>query len=160
MPQHQVDDVWMMAMNEVDDEAAQRFRDYITTTWIDNVTASFPMELWIQYSNIDGIRTNNYLEGWHYSINRLLRRPHPNVFALIEILKAEQRSAETEVHPLQTGRVPPIQYAAHHHITERLVCLKQMLLNGHIRAPVHRVCWWCSKTTRPRLLVVIGCVLV
>ena len=132
VPPHQVDDVWMMAMNEVDDEAAQRFKDYVTTTWIDNMTAHFPMELWTQYDNIDGIRTNNHLEGWHCSINRLLRRPHPNVFALIEILKAEQRSTETEVHLLQAGRAPPVQRAAHRHITERLVHLKQMLLNGDI----------------------------
>ena len=99
VPPHQVDDIWMMAMNEVDDEAAQRFKDYVTTTWIDNMTARFPLELCTQYDNIDGIRTNNYiyLEGWHCSINRLLRRPHPYVFALIEILKAEQRSTETEV---------------------------------------------------------------
>ena len=84
---HQVDSVWMMAMNEVDDEAAQRFRDYVTTSWIDNMTARFPMELWTQYDNTDGIRTNNHLEGWHCSINRLLHRPHPNVFALIEIIR-------------------------------------------------------------------------
>ena len=32
VPPHQVDDVWMLAMNEVDDEAAERFKDYVTTT--------------------------------------------------------------------------------------------------------------------------------
>ena len=31
VPPHQVDDVWMMAMNEVDDEAAQCFKDYVAT---------------------------------------------------------------------------------------------------------------------------------
>ena len=56
VPPHQVDDVWMMAMNEVDDEAAERFKDYVT--WIENMPARFPMELWTQYDNIDGIRTN------------------------------------------------------------------------------------------------------
>ena len=134
VPPHQVDDVWMMAMNEVDDEAAEHFKDYVTTTWIDIMTAHFSMELWTQYDNIDRIRTNNHLEGWHCSINRLLRRPQPNVFALIEILKAEQRSMETEVRLLQAGRAPTIQRAAHRHITERLVRLKQMLLNGDINA--------------------------
>ena len=108
------------------------FYSVVTTTWIDNMTAHFPMELWTQYDNIDEIRTNNHLEGWHCSINRLLRRPHPNVFALIEILKAEQRSTETEVRLLQAGRASPVQCAAHRHITERLVHLKQMLLNSDI----------------------------
>ena len=55
VPPHQVDDVWMMAMNEVDDEAAERFKDYVTTTWIDNMTARFPMELWTLYDNFDEI---------------------------------------------------------------------------------------------------------
>ena len=134
VPPHQVDDVWMMAMNKVDGEAAQCFKDYVTTTciWIHNMTASFPMESWTRYENIDSIRTNNHLEGWRCSISHLLCRPHPNVFALIEILKAEQRSMETDVRLLQAGRAPPVQYTAHRHITERLMRLKQMLLNGDI----------------------------
>ena len=46
VPPYQIDDVWIIvAMNEVDDDAAQRFKDYVTTTWIDNMTVYFPMEL-------------------------------------------------------------------------------------------------------------------
>ena len=56
------------------------------------------------------------------------------MFALIEILKSEQRSTETEVRLLLAGRAPTVQRAAHRHITERLVRLKQMLLNGDINA--------------------------
>jgi hypothetical protein len=91
VPPHQVHDVWLAAMNEVNDEVAQPFIDYVTTTWVDDMEARFPIELWTQFDNIDGIRTNNHLEGWHSSINKLLSRPHPNIYALIEIFKAEQR---------------------------------------------------------------------
>ncbi len=58
VPREQVDDVWMEALNEVNDEESTRFTDQMTSTWIDRVTAKFPIELWSQDDNIDGIRTN------------------------------------------------------------------------------------------------------
>ena len=36
-----------------------------------------------------GPRTNNHLEGWHYRLNRLARKKHPN-HEVIEIIKQEQ----------------------------------------------------------------------
>ena len=54
--------VWMEAMNEADDVAATQFMDYMTETWVDNLGALFPMELWNQFDNLDGYRTNNLLE--------------------------------------------------------------------------------------------------
>ena len=38
---------------------------------------------------------------------------------------------------LQAGTAPPVQREAHRHITERLVRLKQMLLNGDINVHQH-----------------------
>ena len=91
VPREQVDDVWMEALNEVNDEESTRFTDYMTSTWIDRVTAKFPIELWSQDENIDGIRTNNHLEGWHSTLNKAMSRPHPNIFMFVEMLKSEQR---------------------------------------------------------------------
>jgi hypothetical protein len=91
VPPNLVHDVWMMALNEVADEEVDRFKDYVTTTWVDDIAARFPVELWSQYDNIAGMRTNNHLEGWHSKLNHAINRPHPNIFALIELLKEEQR---------------------------------------------------------------------
>ena len=45
VPPNEVEEVWMMAMNEVEDEAAERFKDYVTTTWVDGMVARLPIEL-------------------------------------------------------------------------------------------------------------------
>ena len=81
----------MMALNEVANEETDRFKDYVTTTWVDDIEACFSIELWSQYDNIAGIRTNNHLEGWHSKLNHAINRPHPNIFLLIELLKKEHR---------------------------------------------------------------------
>ena len=91
VPLNQVHHVWMMALNEVADEEVDRFKDYVTTTWVDDIDARFPIELWSQYDNIAGIRTNNHLEGWHSKIDYAISRSHSNIFALIELLIEEQR---------------------------------------------------------------------
>lgn len=133
VPPQQVDDVWLQAMNEVDDDDdAQQFMDYVTTNWVDAFTATFPMEIWNQYDNIEGHRTNNHLESWHSVMNRQLNRPHPNIFALVELLKTEQQSNEQRLRLLQAGDAAPRQRPIHIRITERLVRLRQRLINGDI----------------------------
>ena len=69
VPPNQVHHIWMMALNEVADAEVSRFKaevsrfkDYVTTTWADDIEARLPIELWSQY-DIAGIRTNNHLEG-------------------------------------------------------------------------------------------------
>ncbi len=91
VPVNLVDEVWLMALNEVNDVEADRFKDYVTSTWVDGNVARFPIELWTQYDNIEGLRTNNHIEGWHSKLNRAIGRQHPNIFVLIELLKDEQR---------------------------------------------------------------------
>ena len=54
------------------------------------------------------------------------------MFVLIEMLKAEQHSTETEVRLCKQVEHHLFSVRAHHHITKRLVRLKQMLLNGDI----------------------------
>ena len=64
--------------------------DYTTETWIDNLMALFPVEMWNHFENIDDYQTNNHIEAWHSVLNRELGRPRPNVYRLIEILKEAQ----------------------------------------------------------------------
>ena len=132
VPPDSVHDVWLDAMNEVVDEEADKFKDYMVTTWIDEYQAKFPIEVWTQYDNIAGIRTNNDLEGWHSSLNKELSRAHPNVYALIEILKFEQRRFEMQLRGIMAGDAPPTQRPIYRRITERLVRLNERLLANDI----------------------------
>ncbi|XP_046357291.1 uncharacterized protein LOC124135785 [Haliotis rufescens] len=65
LPEADVQDAWIDAMDDTPElDNAQRFNDYIVTTWDDD-DARFPIPLWNHHRNI-GPRTNNNLEGFHY----------------------------------------------------------------------------------------------
>lgn len=136
LPPDRVDEVWLEAINEVaePDAAAQQFMDYVTTTWVDNMVARFPIEIWTQFDNISGTRTNNHLESWHSTLNRQMNRPHPNVFALIETLQLEQQRVEQNHRLLQAGGEKPKQRLTYQRTTERLIRLRDRLLNNDIDA--------------------------
>lgn len=61
LPLSSIDDVWMRVIGECPPEC-QEFIDYVTSTYVDDVDAMFPREIWCHYSNESGIRTNNSLE--------------------------------------------------------------------------------------------------
>ncbi len=129
IPTHMVDEVWTEVLGQVDqnDVALMRFCDYVTKTWVDNLTALFPIEIWNQSDNVGGVRTNNHLEGWHSRLNKELGRPHPNVYALIEILKAEQQRVEHRLRLLRFGDVRPQQRPKYRKVTEKLLRLQRRL---------------------------------
>ena len=56
-----IDDVWLRVIGESPTEC-QDFVDYVTSTYVDDIDAQFPRELWSHYDNDSGIRTNNALE--------------------------------------------------------------------------------------------------
>ena len=146
VPPHLVDEVWMTAMNEVNDPESTVFMDYVTDTWVDNISARFPIEVWTQYDNIDGHRTNNNLEAWHYALNRELGKPHPNLFRFIEILQEEQQvRVEQQIRLLQAGQAPEQQRPAYRRVTERLVRLKNRLINNHRLS----LCRCCGRNFEP-----------
>lgn len=127
VPLESIDSVWMEALNEVNDDVAVQFMDYVTLTWVDRAAAMFPVEMWNQYDKVDKYRTNNHLEAWHGVINRELGRPHPNLFKLIDTLKEKQHDVEHHLRLMQAGAPPPVQRNAYKQVTERLIRLKTRL---------------------------------
>ena len=55
----------------------------------------------------DGLRTNNYVEGWHNKLNSFLGRRHPNIYQLMEFIKNEQANTSIELVQPQSGAMPP-----------------------------------------------------
>jgi len=37
------------------------------------------------YFNFKGPRTNNFVEGWHSRLNKVVGKPHPNIYEIIDI---------------------------------------------------------------------------
>lgn len=138
VPTQHVDDVWIEAMNEVDNEiqGVSAFKDYITTTWVDSTAARYPVEIWNQFDNLHGVRTTNHLESWHNKIKRSITRSHPNIFRVIQIFKEQQRETEQTIQLLQAGGSCQLQRRKYRVVTERLVRLKTRLENGDI-TPYH-----------------------
>jgi hypothetical protein len=60
-------------------EEEKHFEGYIYT-WING---KFPFIHW-NFFNQHQPRTNNHVEGWHSRMNKVISKPHPNIFAWIE----------------------------------------------------------------------------
>ena len=43
----------------------------------------------VELFRLDGQHTNNYVEGWHSRLKKVVVKPHPNIFELIEVIKNE-----------------------------------------------------------------------
>ena len=61
--------------------------------------------MWNHFQN-SGPRTNNHLKSWHYRLNRLARKAHPNMFETIEHIKNEQASTEVQMIQIAAGGQP------------------------------------------------------
>ena len=56
-------------------------QEYFRKTWM---RGQFPLPMW-NYFSYDGPRTNNRLEGWHSKLKKIAKKPHPNIFELIDV---------------------------------------------------------------------------
>ena len=52
-----------------------------------------------------GPHTNNHLEFWHNRIKKIVRKLHPNIYKLIEILQKEQAIIEVTIRQLEEGGI-------------------------------------------------------
>ena len=85
------------------DTIDEDFCEYFRKTWM---RGQFPLAMW-NYFSYDGPRTNNRLEGWHSKLKKIVKKPHPNIFELIDVFKREQAANEVTIIQLATGANPP-----------------------------------------------------
>jgi len=99
VPVHLVEDVWFAALEDVDDDRPDimRFTDYVTETWVETDVTQF------NHFDNDGARTTNHVEGWHSRLNRVCKRAHPNIYALVKILQKEQAVNEAKIIQISAG---------------------------------------------------------
>ena len=93
VPAQQVDNVWLNALVDNDDNSIQttKFKDYVTETWVEG-----SIQGWNQFDN-DGTRTTNHIEGWHSKVNKACQRSHPNIFVMVKLLQKEQAVNEATI---------------------------------------------------------------
>lgn len=128
VPEHRVEDVWLEALedNEDDDHDVLRFKDYVTETLVEG-----HLTHWNHYDN-DGSRTTNVVEGWHHKFNRMCRRPH-NIFMFIQLIQKVQAANEAKMIQLAAGGVVRPKKKKYRQLDTRIRQLKDRLLQGNIQ---------------------------
>lgn len=126
VPVNLVEDVWFAALEDIDDtsDAVRRFTDYVTETWVESERRE-----WNHFDN-EGPRTTNSLEGWHSRLNKISKKAHPNIYAIIDILRKEQAACEAKTIQLAAGGKPRPKRRKYRHLDNRLQTLKERFLNG------------------------------
>jgi hypothetical protein len=85
-----IDEGWLIIQeNSPHNEKLQKFYDYFVEQWLEN--GEITRAMW----NCKESRhrtTNNTAEGWNFKLNEIIKRPHPNFYALIRALKEEAKS--------------------------------------------------------------------
>ncbi|CAK9291551.1 unnamed protein product [Gordionus sp. m RMFG-2023] len=74
---------------------------YFKNTWI-NPNAKFKYKMWNMY-DVQGVRTNNHVEGFHRSLKVYITYSHPNLYLFIDILKQIQQDMDIKFIQLRIG---------------------------------------------------------
>ena len=77
--------------------------EYFDSTW---VNGQVQFKQW-NYFDFDGPRTNNHVEGWHSRLTKVVGKPHPNVFELIEVIKKEEATTRMKMSLYESGAKEP-----------------------------------------------------
>ena len=104
VPVHFVYVAWDGVVQELEEnDDLEDFKDYLESTWM---RGHYPCIMW-NFFSYDGPRTNNRLEGWHSRLKRIVKKPHPNIYEIIDVFKREQATTEVTTLQLETGGNPP-----------------------------------------------------
>jgi hypothetical protein len=107
VPLECVDDVWAQICSSLNgqDTRIDEFTNHIHRVWLSNEHPLYNRSVWSQFGDLRG-RTNNYCEGFHSKINRLIHKTHPNFYEVLDILKTIQFTNQLELLRLLRGGEP------------------------------------------------------
>ena len=78
---------------KADHPSMDEFILYMEDTWIAGI---FPINMWNVYQ-AKGPHTNNHLKGWHNRLNKIVGKPHPNLFELVRTFQQEEASTHMTI---------------------------------------------------------------
>jgi carbamate kinase len=88
--------------------------------------------LWNHYET-GNTRTTNAVEGWHRIINSYLRKPRPNIFKFMDIIKQQQHKSAIRIAQLQNGAPGQRRKRTYANLDAAIDRLKTQLQNGEIQ---------------------------
>lgn len=104
----------------------EHFITYFDTTWING---QFRLHQW-NYYDYDGPRTNNHVEGWHSRLKRIVDKPHPNIFEIVDVIKREQATMEMKWEQYAAGATQPPRKKRYVQRDEKIRKLFERFQNG------------------------------
>ena len=152
LPLHLIEDVWTEAIGLVAPEDVQlsQFLDYVTVTFVDELHAVFPKEIWTQSDNLGtdtqrSVRTNNHLESLHGKLKGIFHK-HPNIYRFVELIREEQAAHELTLRLLRAGTDPRVkQRRMYKQATQQLIRLRELLESGDLTS--WEFCGRCAAVT-------------
>lgn len=139
LPLNDIDDLWTEVIGMVDmgDHKLYEFLDYVTSTFVDDLGAIHPREIWTQADQISNTRrlsTNNHLESFHGKIKKNVTK-HPNIYKFIQLIKNEQDYFEMIIRQIRSGLdVNYNQPRKYRLASEKLARLRNLYENNDISA--------------------------
>lgn len=104
------------------------FKEYIQSTWI---RGQYPRAMWNFYT-YDGPHTNNRLDRWHNWLKQIVKKPHPNIYEIIDVFERKQATVEVTMLQLETGGNPPPRKRRYIEQDKRLQKLKERMTDGTV----------------------------
>ena len=71
------------------------------------------MDQWLHqwnYYDYNRPRKNNHVEGWHSRLKRIVGKPHPNIFEIMDVIKREQAATEMKLEQYAAGATGYVVY--------------------------------------------------
>ena len=99
---------------------------YFDQTWMNG---QFSYHQW-NYFNYIGPRTNNHVEGWHSRLSKVVGKPHPNVYELVDVIKREEATSKLKLQQYESGVVLPARRRKVRERERRLTTLFDRFDNG------------------------------
>ena len=90
------------------------------------VESSKPMVMWW----LERARTNHHVKGWHSRLKRIIGKPHPNIFEIIDVIKKEQATTEMKLEQFAAGATQPSRKKRHIQRDEKICKLCECFQNG------------------------------
>lgn len=111
---HAYEEILKTAFYSANQDSLTDILDYMESVWVGKMMRGgrrksplYSLEIWNQNVNArEGLhKTNNCVESWHNSFNKLLGSCHPTVWKIIDAFKKEQTLTEIKVVQLRSGHI-------------------------------------------------------
>ena len=145
LPEDQISRAFRKLKRKAATRPLQEFAEYVENTWITSTT--WPPASWSV--NLQAVRTNNDVEGWHYGLNRRAQgKSQLPLYMLIMLLHEESRLTSLQIRLVSERKLCRIQRKTYRQLQSKIFTLWDLYENGE--KSVEQLLRACSHLYGPR----------